>query len=220
MSPVNLSDIAFSIVYKAFRCFEQTLGFNVLKKYFPNLKSVNEFLTSNNYLGAFPITFFVCQGEIPTIDDKLEACKKVFDLISDYVQTIQITYKGTHEFLGIPIRDVFKDRARNITRDYNDASWGNGVSQNDFSVDKDFRMDLTDKEWYVYCDNYGTSEEKKFVKYFSTIVEKLKLKFNQVYLIRNEIQASIYSFTDGSKFEPDYVLILQKQQEGKKKNNL
>ena len=220
LSPVNLSDIAFSIVYKAFRCFEQTLGFNVLKKYFPNLKSVNEFLTSNNYLGAFPITFFVCQGEIPTIDDKLEACKKVFDLISDYVQTIQITYKGTHEFLGIPIRDVFKDRARNITRDYNDASWGNGVSQNDFSVDKDFRMDLTDKEWYVYCDNYGTSEEKKFVKYFSTIVEKLKLKFNQVYLIRNEIQASIYSFTDGSKFEPDYVLILQKQQEGKKKNNL
>lgn len=220
LPPVNLSDIAFSIVYKAFRCFEQTLGFNVLKKYFPNLKSVNEFLTSNNYLGVFPITFFVCQGEIPTIDDKLEACKKVFDLISDYVQTIQITYRGTHEFLGIPIRDVFKDRVRNITRDYNDASWGNGVSQNDFSVDKDFRMDLTDKEWYVYCDNYGTSEEKKFVKYFSTIVEKLKLKFNQVYLIRNEIQASIYSFTDGSKFEPDYVLILQKQQEGKKKDNL
>ena len=25
--------------------------------------------------------------------------------------------------------------------------------------------ELTDKEWYVYHDNYGTTEEKRFVKY-------------------------------------------------------
>lgn len=220
LPPVNLSNIPYNIVYKAYRCFEQTLGFSLLKKSFPNIKSVKEFLTSNDYLGLFPITFFVCKGDLPSVDDKLEACKAVFALISNYVQTIQITYRGTHEFYGYPIRDVFTDRIRNITRDSSDASWGNGVSQNDFSVDKDFRIDLSDKDWYVYCDNYGTSEEKKFVKYFSTIVDAIKEKFEKVYLIRNEIQASIYSFSDGSKFEPDYVLILQKKQINKKKDNL
>ena len=81
-------------------------------------------------------------------------------------------------------------------------------------------MDLSDKSWFAYNDNYGTSEEKKFVKYFSTIVEKIKNKFEDVYLIRNEIQACIYSFEDGSKFEPDYVLILNKHQENKEKDNL
>lgn len=30
-------------------------------------------------------------------------------------------------------------------------------------------------------------------------------------MIRNEIQVCIYSFEDGSKFEPDYVLILDKR---------
>ena len=33
---------------------------------------------------------------------------------------------------------------------------------------------------------------------------------NGIYLIRNEREFHIYSFDDGSRFEPDYVLFLQK----------
>lgn len=150
----------------------------------------------------------------------MKAAKTVLQIISDYVQTIEITFKGTTEFYGKPIREVFSDRTRNITREKDDESWGVGISQSDISVNSTYRLDLTDKEWYVYNDNYGTSEEKKFVKYFSTIVEDLKKKFTNISLIRNEIQICIYSFADGSKFEPDYVLILNKEQEGKEKENL
>lgn len=220
LTPIKISDISYNIAYKAYRCFNETLSFDKLKKQFPNLESVNEFITSDEYVGSFPIAFLVIENTEPSIDDKLEACKKVFQIISDYVQTIEITFEGTKEFYAKPIRDVFTNKIRNITREANDESWGAGISQNDSLVNDTYRMDLSDKSWFAYNDNYGTSEEKKFVKYFSTIIEKIKNKFEDVYLIRNEIQACIYSFEDGSKFEPDYVLILNKHQENKEKDNL
>ena len=220
LPPKKIKELQFNIVYKAYRCFHQTLSFDRLKKQFPSLKSVREFLTSENYMGNFTITFFVKENVQPSYDDILQACKDVFQIVSNYVQTIEITFKGTTEFYATPIREVFTDRIRNITREKGDDSWGVGISQADELVSSGYRMDLSNKDWYAYNDNYGTSEEKKFVKYFSTVVEGLKKKFNSIFLIRNEIQVCIYSFEDGSKFEPDYVLILNKEQTEKEKDNL
>lgn len=223
LTPIKFRDIQYNIIYKAYRCFELTLSFNKLKEKFPHLKSVVEFLTSEEYLGNFPITFVVLEGTTPSIEDQLMACKEVLQIVSDYVQTIEISFRGTYEFYGKPIREVFTDRIRNITIQSDDDSWGAGISQNDSLVNSTYRMDLSDKNWYAYNDNFGTSEEKKFVKYFSTIAEDLKSKFHSVFLIRNEIQVAIYSFDDGSKFEPDYVLILNKELENKTekgKNNI
>ncbi len=223
LAPIKFGNIQYNIIYKAFRCFDLTLSFDKLKQNFPNLKSTREFLTSPDYLGNFPITFWVLEGTNPSIEDKLIACKEVLQIISDYVQTIEVSYKGTTDFYGKPIREAFTDRIRNITVEKDDESWGAGISQNDSLVNSTYRMDLSDKNWYAYNDNFGTSEEKKFVKYFSTMVEELKNKFQSVVLIRNEIQVAIYSFEDGSKFEPDYVLILNKELEeetDKGKNNI
>lgn len=223
LNPILFKNIEKNISYKAYRLFYSTLSFDKLKKKFPNLSSVNEFLYSDMYLGCFPITFWVLQNEQPTSYDKLEACKRILQIVSDYIQKIEITYIGTTEFYSNYIHDIFTDRTRYVSREKDDESWGVGVSQKSSYVQEAFRMDLSDKDWYAYNDNFGTSEEKKFVKYFSTIVDELKTKYNQVYLIRNEIQACIYSFEDGSKFEPDYVLILNKGLENetdKGKNNI
>lgn len=220
LSPIKFSNIQYSILNKAYRCFEETLSFNKIKKQFPNLESVKEFLTSESYLGNFPITFMVVEGKFPDADDKLSACKEVLKIVSDYVQTIEITFKGTKEFYAKPIREIFTNKVRNVTRLSEDESWGEGISQNDSLVNINYRFDLSDKDWYAYEDNFGTSEEKKFVKYFSTLVDDLQKQFNKVFLIRNELQACIYSFDDGSKFEPDYVLILNKKQSNKEKDNL
>ena len=67
---------------------------------------------------------------------------------------------------------------------------------------------LSDKSWFVYDDNYGTTGEKRFVRYFATQVEELKKIYETVYLIRNERKYHLYSFDDGKRFEPDYILIL------------
>lgn len=85
-----------------------------------------------------------------------------------------------------------------------------GYSQNDVSVPSSLRIDLSKEDWFVFEDNFGTSEEKAFVSYFKTYVPELQKKYNKVYLIRNERQLHIYSFADGNRFEPDYLLFLQK----------
>ena len=71
-------------------------------------------------------------------------------------------------------------------------------------------MDLSVEDWFVYTDNYGTSEEKAFVAYFRGYVDDLKKIYSRIYLVRNEREFHIYSFDDGERFEPDYVLFLQK----------
>ncbi|RIY31349.1 hypothetical protein CJP74_07585, partial [Psittacicella melopsittaci] len=58
----------------------------------------------------------------------------------------------------------------------------------------------------------GTSEEKRFIKHFK---DKIKPKLDKqedltYYLIRNErvSELAIYSFNNGERFEPDYLLFL------------
>lgn len=46
----DIADINYAIVYKAL-CKYSVFKFNVLKSYFPNLKSTNEFVKGKNYLG-------------------------------------------------------------------------------------------------------------------------------------------------------------------------
>ena len=73
-------------------------------------------------------------------------------------------------------------------------------------------LDLSYEQWYVYNDNYGTTEEKKFVSYFKGILNDLKKNYDEIYLVRNERIAAlaIYEFDTGERFEPDYLLFLRK----------
>ncbi|MEK7069347.1 MAG: hypothetical protein AAB945_00965, partial [Patescibacteria group bacterium] len=43
-------------------------------------------------------------------------------------------------------------------------------------------------------------------------IDKLKKKYEEVYLLRNERLFKIYRFSDGSAMEPDFVLFLKKKE--------
>lgn len=73
-----------------------------------------------------------------------------------------------------------------------------------------FATPLTRWRTKVCC---GVWREKAFVAYFRDYVAKLKAAYNKVFLVRNERQFHIYSFEAGERFEPDYVLFLQKNKE-------
>jgi type III restriction enzyme len=73
------------------------------------------------------------------------------------------------------IREVFKDKRVNYT---NPTDGGLGVSQNDNTVPMAWKLDLSKEDWFVFEDNYGTSEEKAFIAYFKQYVDKLKTKYH------------------------------------------
>lgn len=74
----------------------------------------------------------------------------------------------------------------------------------------ELQYDIQSANWYAYDENYGTSEEKKFVKYVASQIEDLRAKYQgaEIYLIRNELDYWLFSPQDGRRFSPDYMLIV------------
>ena len=205
----KLSDIEYHILLGASECFSE-LKFNVLKIKFPNLKSTKEFLTSSNYLGNIEIEF-ISQSSLATIKGRnyFEALKKVFYDISQYVISLKPEYEGTKVFTAKEINKIIKDKKIYISKEIENG--GKGESQI-YTSNENLRLNLERENWYVFNDNYGTSEEKAFIKYFKTdIAPKLDKKELEYYVIRNERELAIYSFSNGSRFEPDFLLFIRKK---------
>lgn len=199
----QIADINYALVYKAL-CKFNVFKFNTLKSYFPNLKSTREFVESGDYLGDIKLEI-TSKYKSPTMQVYYYACISALKRISESISAIEETYEGSTFFHCKYIHDIFKNKTCN----YNDPHDGGvGVSQNDLSVPAALKLDLTKEDWFVFEDNFGTSEEKAFVAYFKTYVNDLKEKYDKVYLIRNERQLAIYSFEGGERFEPDYLLFL------------
>jgi type III restriction enzyme, res subunit len=203
---LKMKDIPLNITEGALANFE-VMKFNVLKSYFPQLKSKREFLTSDNYLGKITIQF-----ESPYEDlrakDIYDGVMKVLQEVSVHIQKIETEYEGTKEFYVDRIHNVLKDKKAYYSNPQGD---GEGISQ--ALIVSDSRADLAYESWYAYEDNFGTSEEKAFVKYFQGLVPELRKEYDEVYLLRNErIPAlAIYEFDTGERFEPDFLLFLQKR---------
>lgn len=206
MTIKQIADINYAIVNKAIMRYP-IYKFSTLKSYFPNVTSTRQFITDKEYLGAVRIDI-QSKDEQPTVEMLYYAVYYVLGKIASSISEIEETYQGTKEFRARKVKDVFRNKTVNYT---NPHDGGIGVSQNDDSVKGEWKIDLSEKDWFAYMDNYGTSEEKAFVSYFSSYIDELRKLYSKVYLIRNEREFHIYSFEDGERFEPDYVLLLQTQ---------
>ncbi|MDO4921199.1 MAG: DEAD/DEAH box helicase family protein [Phascolarctobacterium sp.] len=204
----EIAAINYAIVNKALAKYP-IFKFNTLRSYFPNLESTRQFITDDEYLGAVRIDI-QSKDEHPTMETLYAAVFYVLGKIAASVSGIEETYRGTKAFRARNIRDVFRNKTVNYTEPHDG---GIGISQNDPSVKRDWKIDLSVEDWFVYTDNYGTSEEKAFVAYFRGYVADLRKIYNRIYLVRNEREFHIYSFENGERFEPDYVLFLQRDKE-------
>jgi len=205
MTIKEIAAINYAVVNKALMKYP-VFKFNTLKSYFPNITSTRQFVTADEYLGSVRIDI-QSKDENPSMETLYSAVFFVLGKIALSVSGIEETYSGTKEFRAKNVREVFRDKTVNYT-DPHDG--GVGISQNDPSVRSDWKMDLSSEDWFAYTDNFGTSEEKAFVAYFCGYVNDLKKIYSRIYLVRNEREFHIYSFEGGERFEPDYVLFLQK----------
>ncbi len=178
--------------------------FDRLQKYCPSIKSTDEFMTEDNYLGGFGITFVGDKVHCENITnvDYLQALKKLLKSIETEILQNDSEYEGsafTHDYLY----KTFTDKTLHINKK---------LGKRDVEGQKTFLMD---KDWYVYNANYGTSEEVAFVNMFAARFESIRDKFAYIYLVRNEQTLKIYDEI-GRVFEPDYVLFC-KQKHGEER---
>ncbi len=199
----EIADVNYSTVNRALRQFD-VFKFNTLKSYFPNIKSTYEFVTDENYLGNIKIKVTSKYKALP-MNVVYRACVNVLSKIALKISAIEEVYEGTTEFKAHYLHEYIRDKSINVKP----ISGSIGVSQNDASVGTN-RLDLSWEDWFVFNDNFGTSEEKAFVRYFKDYVDTLRSKYDKVYLLRNERQIHLYSFDGGERFEPDYILYLCK----------
>ena len=71
------------------------------------------------------------------------------------------------------------------------------------------KIDLISQSWYIYDENYGTSEEKYLIRFIKNNIAILESKIFEIYLLRNENLFQIYRFSDGKPIEPDFILFLK-----------
>lgn len=196
----------YSLVHAALRRSD-AFKFNLLKKLFPNLTGIREFITGDTYLGKVAV-IIESRGEKPTPAVVFTACLRILGRIGSEISSIKETYVGTNEFSCHQFHEIFKEKALHITDPHGE---GEGISQNDAGIRPEWRINLAEQDWFIFNDNYGTTEEKAFVAFFATCVERLKKEYEKVYLVRNERQLVLYSFDGGERFEPDYLLFLRKK---------
>lgn len=196
---VKISDISkhiirYALTQNPFYYFEN------LERYFPNTKSLSNFIDSKEYLGGLEITLRGTKTRLDEISnfDFLLAVQKLLQTIESEIKSNLTEYEGS-EYINKNVHEVFKDKEIKV---YKDSERADGQ----FDV-------VSEPEWYVYNANYGTSEEKEFVKMFARRFEQLENNFENIYLIRNEREIKIIDKL-GRAFEPDFVLFC-KQKAGK-----
>ena len=206
---IKMGDLGTHVIRAAINRFE-VFKFVNLKETYPNLSSIKEFIESTHYLTGLTVLIYAKEEilENLTQKEKLYCAIEVLRQIEPLLSKGGIGYKGTKTFRPKQIKDVFRERTQKFSLDgSSDKELGKSMSETDNMY---LRMNLADVDWHAYEDCFGTSEEKHLIRYIESIYPKLKEKYSDIYLLRNEKDLKIYSFTSEDAYQPDYVLFMTK----------
>lgn len=195
----KFTDFGENIIRGALDKFE-FYKFNNLKKYFPHLKSVHEFISSPNYLGNIEIEISGPKEKINKLApiQKLKIALFVIKEIAEQARTNTSEFVGTTLFKARMLKDIFRDKILKIDSDDERAKGTQSVN-------------LKDADWYAQNELYGTSEEQEFINFIDGFIEKLRQKYSDIVLLRNEKFFQVFDFDEGRPFEPDFIMILKKR---------
>lgn len=187
-------------------------SFDNLQKAFVGLSSVASFIDMLADIDMRVESQYKLVNDF-TPDDKLYITEKLLHHIEKDLIATEERFFGSEKFEQYKIKDLFED---NILRKYtiNHQSQAEfGLSQKN-PAETQYFEDLDNLDWYAYDDNFGTSEEKLLVRLIKDLMNELKEKWTDIYLLRNEKAVKIYSFDKGQVFEPDFLMFANDKKTG------
>ncbi len=217
--PFNLSVFGYNVIRSALDKLE-FYKFDNLKKNFPHIKSVKEFIVSPNYLGGVKIMLSGPKEKIKSLKktnnekekidsfEKLKIVLSVAQEIAEQAKTNVAEFRGSTEFIPRRLWEIFRNKKIKIDKDE--------IEQRELTEIKTTNTDWLAQK-YVNEENkeeasyYGTKEEKSFIEFISAFIERLKEKYSDIALLRNEKFFQIFDFDEGRAFEPDFVLLLEEK---------
>lgn len=174
--------------------------FHNLNRFFPYIDSLSSFIESKDYLGNLEITFNGSKFTLENLSnhDYLLGIQGLLQTIEMEIKSNLTEFEGSG-YIYDYIHNVFVDKTVKVL-----------IGSEKEKGQESF---LSDKNWYVFNANYGTTEEKAFVEMFARRYKNINQKFENIYLIRNERELKIFDKI-GRAFEPDFILFC-KQRKGK-----
>ena len=186
--------------------------FSELSKYIPNLRSLDEFMTSKNWLGNLRVNAIIPYNRM-AIDNEFRL-KVVVKALSKVKQNLRANYlkkRGTNKFEPVPIKDVVVDYTKRVS---------NNKTGIQAIID---RKAMIKDDWFVYDQAIVDQLESNLIDMIRNLVSELKKEYKDVYLIRNEEtinKLKLYEFgkVDDDVFHyqgfmPDFLLYLNDGEE-------
>lgn len=205
-------DISLNVVRAAINR-NKKLTFTHLESAFPYLASTEAFMTSKNLLGGIKIEVTGSSESLKNLnqEQKLYIVAEVLRHVEERIALLREEYRGSETFEPVPIREAFADHIKRkyTLGDASDAETGRPQLES-----SRYGLNIQGLDWYAYSENYGTSEEKSLVKTLDGIMQDLRNKWTDVFLLRNEKAVTLYDFDTGQAFEPDFVLVMNDNKTG------
>ena len=186
----NLKSIEKIIFLKAFNQNKEFWTFGNLKRYFGNLKSIDNLLDEKFF---YSLEVESNKEELDN-QDKLNLINYLLRQISPIIKRNATHKKGSEIFKSYPFQKVFKE-AKELRFEQGNSNFK--------------EIDIKNiRKYFLHDKLFGTSEEENFITFFSAYLQKLLEKYQEVKLVRNNRELKIYRFDDGEGFEPDFLLFL------------
>lgn len=187
--------------------------FDNLKTYFPHLPSISHFITSEDYLAQIKVDVTGSPAQLKSLgsQDRLDIALDVLRELAAAIKSGTATHIGTREFKPEAVQRCVKEKTLNVYVTPG-ATSGEGIGMR---TDEKFSANLSQEDWYVYDENYGTTEEKALIKFIQNQMDTLRDRYTDIYLLRNQKLFQLYNFADGRPVEPDFVLFLTEKTTGR-----
>lgn len=180
--------------------------FENLKKHIRELRSIDHFI--EEFLEKYEIQYYFSNKKISDCSARERVNILLYGILPEIEKVINTAIPkmiGSQEFYPHSINRIFEVQKTIYVGEGNERA--NGQIQN---KNPELQLDLSQEDWYSHNENYGTTDEKKFVKFIASKIGRLKEKYknSEIFLVRNELDFSIYSFENGERFSPDFVLFI------------